>query len=201
MQRLGGPCTALAYQLRRRSEFLAAQSDYSLKCFDTDTKEMVAAMKGHSSVIHSISTHSSGRYALTSSPDTAQLWDLDSFQRKRKLNVKENVGISKVFFLPMSNTIMTCFKDDTIFAWESDTLACKYQLHVPEGGKSPAFKAFAASRDGRQLVAGGKSRYLHLWSLDTHKLLQIIELPKKITSVKQLEFLPDSFDIGSNQVS
>ena len=45
----------------------------------------------------------------------------------------------------MSNTIMTCFKDDTIFAWESDTLACKYQLKTQEG-VNPAFKAFAASR-------------------------------------------------------
>lgn len=53
-------------------------------------------MKGHESIIHAISVHSSGRSAITTSTDTAQLWDLDSFQRKRKLNVKENVGIVKV---------------------------------------------------------------------------------------------------------
>ncbi len=63
---------------------------------DSETKEVVAIMKGHESAIHSISTHASGRYALTSSADTAQLWDLDTFQRKRKLNIKENVGIVKV---------------------------------------------------------------------------------------------------------
>lgn len=64
--------------------------------YNVDTTELVAMMKGHQAVIHSISVHTSGRYAITTSSDTAQLWDLDSFQRKRKLNVKENIGIVKV---------------------------------------------------------------------------------------------------------
>lgn len=57
---------------------------------------MVAWMKGHESAIGSISVHASGRYALTTLFDTAQLWDLDTFQRKRKLNIKEDVGIVQV---------------------------------------------------------------------------------------------------------
>ena len=53
-------------------------------------------MRGHDSAIQTISIHASGRYALSSCMDMAQLWDLDTFQRKRKLNIKENVGITKV---------------------------------------------------------------------------------------------------------
>lgn len=53
--------------------------------------------------------------------------------------------IFQVFFLPLSNTIITGFKDDTIFAWESDTLNCKYQLPVPPG-KSPHYKAYTPTR-------------------------------------------------------
>lgn len=60
---------------------------------------MVACMKGHKAPIHTLSVHASGRYALSSSSDTAQLWDLDTFTRKRKLNIKENVGITKVRLL------------------------------------------------------------------------------------------------------
>lgn len=55
-------------------------------------------------------------------------------------------------------------------------------------------------RDGRLLAAGGRSRFIHLWDLDTHRLLRIIELPVKVTAVKQLVFLPDNFDAGANQV-
>lgn len=61
-----------------------------------DTREMIAWMKGHESAIHSISLHASGRYALTTSVDTAHLWDMDTFQRKRKLNNKEDVGLLQV---------------------------------------------------------------------------------------------------------
>ncbi|XP_022110493.1 TBC1 domain family member 31-like isoform X2 [Acanthaster planci] len=199
IQRTGQACTCLAFTLRRKTEYLAALADCSLKCFDTDSKELVAWMKGHGTPIHSISVHASGRYALTTSSDTSLLWDLDTFTRKRKLNVRDAVGISKVFFLPLSNTILTCFRDDSIFAWESDTLQCKYQLPVPPGER-PNYKAFATPRDGRLLVAGGKSRFLHIWALDTRRLLRVIEMPTKVHVVKQVEFLPESFDGGSSQV-
>ncbi|XP_068014720.1 TBC1 domain family member 31 isoform X2 [Melanerpes formicivorus] len=95
VQRTTQPCTALAFNLRRRTEFLVALADCSIKCFDTETKELVSWMRGHDSSVSSISVHGSGRYAITTSADTAQLWDLDTFQRKRKLNVRQSVGIQK----------------------------------------------------------------------------------------------------------
>lgn len=51
------------------------------------------------------------------------------------------------------------------------------------------------------LVAGGRSRFLHVWALDSKKLVRILQLPAKVSAVKHLEFLPDSFDGGANQVS
>eukprot|EP00057_Strongylocentrotus_purpuratus_P028998 XP_011683472.1 PREDICTED: TBC1 domain family member 31 [Strongylocentrotus purpuratus] len=199
VQKLGIPCTAIAFTLRRKTEYLVALSDCSLKCYDTDSKEMVAWMKGHETPVHSLSVHASGRYALTTSNDTALLWDLDTFTRKRKLNVKDDVNIVKVFFLPLSNTIMTCFRDDTMFAWESDTLQCKYQLPIPPGDR-PHYKAFATPRDGRLLVTGGKCQFLHIWALDTRSLLRVIEMPSKVRAVKQIHFLPESFDGGASQM-
>lgn len=62
----------------------------------TVTKELVSWMRGHESSVFGISVHASGRYAMTTSSDTAQLWDLDTFQRKRKLNIRQSVGIQKV---------------------------------------------------------------------------------------------------------
>lgn len=60
------------------------------------TQELVSWMRGHDSSVSSISVHGSGKYAITTSTDTAQLWDLDTFQRIRKLNVRQSVGIQKV---------------------------------------------------------------------------------------------------------
>ncbi|XP_049710012.1 TBC1 domain family member 31 isoform X1 [Elephas maximus indicus] len=200
VQRTAQACTALAFNLRRRSEFLVALADYSIKCFDTVTKELVSWMRGHESSVFSISVHASGRYAITTSSDTAQLWDLDTFQRKRKLNIRQSVGIQKVFFLPLSNTILSCFKDNSIFAWECDTLFCKYQLPAPPESSSVLYKVFAVTRDGRILAAGGKSNHLHLWCLEAKQLFRIIQMPAKVRAIRHLEFLPDSFDAGSHQV-
>ncbi|XP_075560705.1 TBC1 domain family member 31 isoform X1 [Pelecanus crispus] len=200
VQRTMQACTALAFNLRRKTEFLVALADYSVKCFDTETKELVSWMRGHDSSVSSISVHGLGRYAITTSTDTAQLWDLDTFQRKRKLNVRQSVGIQKVFFLPLSNTILSCFKDNSVFAWEFDTLHCKYQLPTPVEGSVLLYKVFAVTRDGRIFVAGGKSNHLHLWCLESKQLIRIIQMPAKVRAVRHLEFLPDSFDGGSNQV-
>ncbi|XP_030336037.1 TBC1 domain family member 31 isoform X3 [Strigops habroptila] len=199
VQRTMQACTALAFNLRRKTEFLVALADYSVKCFDTETKEVVSWMRGHDSSVTSISIHGSGRYAITTSTDTAQLWDLDTFQRKRKLNVRQSVGIQKVFFLPLSNTILSCFKDNSVFAWEFDTLQCKYRLPTPVEGSALRYKAFAVTRDGRIFVAGGKSNQLHLWCLESKQLTRIIQMPAKVRAVRHLEFLPDSFDGGSSQ--
>ncbi|KAM7075431.1 TBC1 domain family member 31 isoform 1-T1 [Molossus nigricans] len=200
VHRTAQACTALAFNLHRKSEFLVALADYSIKCFDTVTKELVSWMRGHESSVFSISVHASGRYAITTSSDTAQLWDLDTFQRKRKLNILQSVGIQKVFFLPLSNTILSCFKDNSIFAWECDTLLCKYQLPAPPESSSVLYRVFAVTRDGRILAAGGKSNHLHLWCLEAKQLFRIIQMPTKVRAIRQLEFLPDSFDAGSNQV-
>ncbi|KAM5313278.1 TBC1 domain family member 31 isoform 1-T1 [Glossophaga mutica] len=200
VQRTAQACTALAFNLHRKSEFLVALADHSIKCFDTVTKELVSWMRGHESSVSSISVHASGRYAITTSSDTAQLWDLDTFQRKRKLNILQSVGIQKVFFLPLSNTILSCFKDNSIFAWECDTLCCKYQLPAQPESSSISYKVFAVTRDGRILAAGGKSNHLHLWCLEAKQLFRIIQMPAKVRAVRHLEFLPDSFDAGSNQV-
>ncbi|NXW60624.1 TBC31 protein, partial [Eurystomus gularis] len=200
VQRTMQACTALAFSFRRKTEFLVALADYSIKCFDTETKELVSWMRGHDSSVSSISVHGSGRYAITTSTDTAQLWDLDTFQRKRKLNVRQSVGIQKVFFLPLSNTILSCFKDNSVFAWEFDSLHCKYQLPTPVEGSVFLYKVFAVTRDGRIFVAGGKSNHLHLWCLESKQLIRIIQMPANVRAVRHLEFLPDCFDGGSNQV-
>uniref|UniRef100_A0A665TB92 TBC1 domain family member 31 n=1 Tax=Echeneis naucrates TaxID=173247 RepID=A0A665TB92_ECHNA len=201
LQKTGQACTALAFTLRRTTEFLVALADYSIKCFDKGRKDksLVSWMRGHEGAVSSISVHSSGRYAITTSLDTAQLWDLDTFQRKRKLNIRQSVGIQRVFFLPLSNEILSCFSDDSIFAWESDTLSCQYQLPVPDSGPKISYRAFAVTHDGKRFVAGGRSNLLHLWCLDSKQLLRVIQMPTLVRTVRQLEFLPDSFDGGANQ--
>ena len=99
----------------------------------------------------------------------------------------------------MTNTILTCFKDDSIHAWEADSLDYNYQIPLP-CGPTPHYRAFAMPRDGRLLVAGGRSDYIHVWIMETRRLMRVVQLPSKIRVVKQLLFLPDNFDGSSSEV-
>ena len=84
------------------------------------------------------------------------------------------------------------------------TLEMRFMTKRYTNGRSLPYFTVAdlvvCSRDGKLLIGGGRSRFLHVWSLDTQTLLRVIELPRKVTSVQLLEFLPSSFDAGSNKV-
>lgn len=45
VQRTAQACTALAFNLRRKSEFLVALADYSVKCFDSGKKSLFSLLK------------------------------------------------------------------------------------------------------------------------------------------------------------
>ena len=47
----------------------------------------------------------------------------------------------------MSDSVLTCFRDDSIHAWETDTLEYKYLLPSPSG-PSPRYRTFATTLDG-----------------------------------------------------
>ncbi|CAF0809776.1 unnamed protein product [Didymodactylos carnosus] len=201
VHRTGTSCTALAFNLRNEAEFLIAMPDFTVKCFDASKKEFVAWMKGHSSPVKEISVDMNGDYCITTSAEIAFLWELKTFERKRKLTItnKADVCLFRAFFCPVTNYILTCFRDDSILVWEAKNLEFKYQLLVPDK-TPPYYRCFAVTNDGRTLVAGGKSSYLQIWNLETHKLIKIIELPKTTKEIKEMEFICENFDSGSHKI-
>ena len=129
--RLGSTCTALAFNLKCKTEFLVASVDGTLKCFNTETKDLVGWMKANDKSILGLSVHSSGEIFISYSSDSAQLWDLKTFDCKQKLNInsKESFEIVKISFAPISNQIVALFKDDSIYIWSSDATSLKSHLN------------------------------------------------------------------------
>eukprot|EP00794_Sanderia_malayensis_P018697 gene18697-20585_t len=199
IEKIGIPCTSIAFDLHQPNEVLVALSDYSLRCYNTEAKELVSTMRGHSSAIHQISVHGSGRHCISSSHDISICWDLDTFTRKRTLNGAQVVGVQEVFFLPTSNTLVSCFKDDSVFAWDCDTMKCLYQLNSPMDSK-PMYRCLATSQDSRTLIAAGRSQFLHVWNLDSQHLIRIIQLPSKIREVKRIQFVNDAISVDGTQI-
>lgn len=199
IQNTGQACTCIATGLQTTSEYIVALADTSLKCYSSETKELISWMRGHETAVHTISLNDNGDTAITTSQDTAQLWDVETFERKRKLNVMMSVGIRKVFFIPSTNLIMTCFKDNTIFAWDAESLEWKYQLKCTQTDPID-YKSFAITKNGKTLVAAGKSNLLHVYSLETLRIVRIVQMPEHVNTVKDVSFLCEKFDNGANKI-
>ena len=95
------------------------------------------------------------------------LWELgQNYTHLRTLSGGETVGVQEVsqasmsshhslppspqaFFVPQSNTILTCFRDDSIHGWDADTQEYKFLLPSPSGPE-PHYRAFATTTNGKE---------------------------------------------------
>ena len=68
-----------------------------------------------------------------------------------------------------------------------------------EGETNPLFTLSPAIK--QLFFHFSRSRFLHVWSLENKRLLHVIQLPARVRLVRQLEFISNSFDGGSSQVS
>jgi hypothetical protein len=71
---------------------------FYLKFFILDKKEFVAWLKGHTTPVKEISVDSNGDFCITTSAEIAFLWELKTFERKRKLTItnKNDVCLFRV---------------------------------------------------------------------------------------------------------
>ncbi|PAA53477.1 hypothetical protein BOX15_Mlig017365g1 [Macrostomum lignano] len=192
------PCTALSFGLRDRRQFLAALADGDVRLLaigqsGSGPASELASLSGHSAAVTGISPHSGGRYVLTTDPDVTLLWDVDARSRLRRLSVREDVQLLLASFVPTRNLILTAFRDDSLFLWDSETLQCRGQLPTPppplqlsglstgaEAELGPRYRSLDFTPDGRQLVACGRTRQVHVWDLDSLQMARVLELPASV---------------------
>ena len=189
VKHLSIPCSRICASLKRKSDILVALSDYSLRCYSIDTQEQLACLRGHESAIVTISIHPSKRYTLTTSNDTATLWNLDTFDRKRKLTITKGIDLITACFIPNSNSILTCFKDNSILVWDAETMDLKCELKSTQS-YDVTYRTFACNYDGSAVACGGKSNIIHIWDIASQRIKKVLQLLPETKQVKQLEYLP-----------
>ncbi|XP_019849062.1 PREDICTED: TBC1 domain family member 31-like [Amphimedon queenslandica] len=197
--RLGKTCTALLISHTYSNELFVATNDLNVHCINIGSRQLITTFGPHEASIKSLSLPQSGQYLLVVTACDSVLWDINTGIRRKTLCGGESVGVQDVFFLPLTNSIITCFKDDSIHVWDTSTLDYKYNLPLPSG-PPPHYRAFATTQDGSFLVAGGRSNILYIWSMKRHVLEHVIQLPSKVKNVKQLLFVPGTFDGHKSQV-
>ena len=83
-------------------------------------------------------------------------------------------SLLQVFFQPLSNVIITCFKDDSVHAWDAATMDYLYHLPPPPLppcylASSPRFRAFATTevRQGLRISMIVHYTNIHVVSFNT----------------------------------
>lgn len=189
VKHLSMPCNRISVSLKRKSDVLVTLSDYSLRCYNIDSQEQVACLRTHESAIVNISIHGSKRYALTSSNETASLWNLDTFERKRKLSITKDVDLMTAFFIPNSNSILTAFKDNSVLIWDAETMDLKHELKSTQS-HDVTYRTVTCNSDGSSVACAGKSNLIHIWQVASQKIIQVLQLSAETKQVKHLEYLP-----------
>ncbi|KAF8565131.1 hypothetical protein P879_05051 [Paragonimus westermani] len=201
----------------RLNHLYVGLNDRVIRVLDADTGNECGALQGHTSSIVSISIQPGrGLYAVTCGLNEAILWNLNTLQKRCKLNMEHNASLASVFFLAPDGEQMLCsFRDGSIYVWNVNSLDCSYRLYSREHSQSSNYRAFAQTSHGQYLFAAGHSPYIHLWRLtstdstlcpvpghesteqldllsDCRCLQEVIQLPQRVSGTRHLAWVPKS---------
>lgn len=188
VKHLSLPASCISIAMDSKPYIIVALSDYSLRIFNTVTNLQVACLRGHSSSITNISIHESMRYALTTSSETAFLWNLDTLTRKRKLSINKAIDLLMARFIPNSNSIMTCFKDNSILIWDAESMTLLHELKSSLA-YNVTYRSFTCNSDGSSIAAAGKSSAVHIWDVTSARIVKVLQMTTEAKSIKQVSFL------------
>jgi len=144
---------------------------------------------GHSGAVASMAFSPDGRYILTASGMTAQLWETASRRQLRQF-VGHTEEVDSVAFSPDGLKVLTGSVDGTARIWDVETGKQLQIFGIPEGEPQPDLEAkvdgcyvasttfvyFAAfSQDGKSVLASGHDHNVIVWDAATGKGLRCLQ--------------------------
>ncbi|KAL1513504.1 hypothetical protein ABEB36_002908 [Hypothenemus hampei] len=191
-------CTIIKFLQQNDQEILVGKSSGIIELIDTDSGQVRGKLLGHQEPVISISLTST-QLAISSSNNEAIMWDLSTCSKLQVLCLEKQCELKFVIFLPISNNILVCYKDDVIQIWQNGTLDNLKQFH-PSNWRNYTVRSLSISRNGKILIVSGFLPILVVFQLNIWRLLKIINLPSHINTVKKVKFVPQSFDGGANKI-
>lgn len=204
---LNSRCCILQSETKENGRLFAGTVDNTIRVVDVALGDQIQVLRGHTSNVSTISVQpNSGMLMLSTALDGAVLWDLQTFQKRRRLRARSKSAIQTVFFLPPSGAqMLSCLQDGSLFVWDSATLDCCYQLSSQRAPELP-YRTLCVTDDGAVLFAAGKSPAIHVWNLlprddecdvenvecgsSVRDICEIITFPPNISSIRRLSWLP-----------
>ncbi|PKC16829.1 WD40 repeat-like protein [Rhizophagus irregularis] len=204
--RLGIAVSTIAFTPLVRSELVVAFTDNSIRCYNIETRQLIAEARSHRNPVNWISMHPKQHWVITSTKSEAILWEMAYWSKQKVLDHnKEGATLRRAAFSPQGEYIISSFFDESICIWDSGSFDLLWKLLTPtrisdqllsfSNTFDHACRITTMSKDGRIILAAGKKTIL-VWDFDTKNLIRNISLKSMIEGeITKLEPIHDDADL------
>ncbi len=160
------------------SRALSGGSDNTVRLWDMETGEQLAALEGHTDAVMSVAFSPDGRMALSGSRDgTVRLWSLETRDELRRFEGEQAGWINSVAFSPDGKTFLAGADDKTIVLWdvESQALVRRFgdpEATTPDAGHTTYVLSVAFSPDGKSFLSASDDTTIILWDVETGDIIR-----------------------------
>ncbi len=180
-------------------------TDGTIRLVDVDSPGSAPrTLEAHRGAVASIAADASQNMAVSAAGDGLILWDTSASEwKKRKSLAAGGAAACGARFAPADGSLLTCFSDEGLTAWSTNTFMPAFSLNAKvargtpaDANPAPRYTCFAVSSDG-SLAATGEARALGMgalsvWDVRRERPVVTMILPSSARAPRQVVFLPGS---------
>lgn len=178
----------VAVDLTRSGLLLAASSDYAVRLLDLHAQKLRHTLRGHLGALSSCGFMQDGKQAFTASVDrSVKLWDLERGQTQR--SVTTGSGVTGAAAHIRSGILVAVHADGTASLWDpraGDSMSVTAPVH-----RNRSVVGVHVAPDGRAIVSQGDDGTVCITSLDSMRILHVLEGLGPVTGPSPPTYSPD----------
>jgi hypothetical protein len=190
LRRGGSSGVSVAYSGTLATELFIGLADGSIECFDTEKRLVVGTVRGHRRAIRSLHCHHTQPLLLSCSVDALVLWSTRTLSRVRHWSATPARPLVCAALPPSGEFVLACL-EHKVRVWRSSNFTTVATHKLPPAYAGLRLRAVAVNSTSSLAAAAGDSGVVALFSLRTHELLKLLQLPAG-SSIGQAVWLPRS---------
>lgn len=171
LRRFQEPSLVFSVAVSADGRLLTGNNDHRARIWDLATGKILHILRGHESVIWSVSFSPDGSRVLTASGDgTAQIWDAVSGRSLLTLRVVEG-GLKSAHYSPSGDRIVTAGTDHTVRIWDATNGRERGKLT----GHTDIVNSAMFNGEGTLIVSASEDHSVRIWDPSTMSELRRLQ--------------------------